>query len=64
MNNIKQHPLSQIYAELCQIFGEDCPVDAVSFDRQTERQGDCIMGYFRVEDITLTINIQRLLKDG
>ena len=63
MSNIKQYTIRQLCSDLVEAFGEDCPVAEASADNKIRREGDHWMGYFFIEDITLTINIQRLLKD-
>lgn len=63
MSNIKQHTIGELCSYLTKTFGEDYPVAEASADNKIRRQGDHWMGYFFIEDITLTINIQRLLKD-
>lgn len=64
MSNIKQYTIAQLCDDLTKAFGEDCPVAEAGAERNISRQGDCIMGYFRVEDFTIKINIRKILPDG
>lgn len=64
MSNIKQYTIRQLCSDLVEAFGEDCPVAEADAERNISRQGDCIMGYFRVVDYNIKINIRKFLPDG